>query len=154
MLPTSGRDMAGTYRITRAAYLESLDDFRSFIREHFAAMPGMSPEQLYDLQLAVDEACTNIITHGYAEMDPGSIILDLDVGADVVTVSLTDFGHSFEPESTPMPDVSSSAEEREAGGFGLFFIRQSVDRMDYRVTEDGNTMVLIKYVSIPAGGSA
>ncbi len=154
MPSTSGVPMAETFRMTRAAYLESLDDFRSFISEHCAARAGINAAFLYDIQLAVDEACTNIITHGYADMDPGSIILDLEVAPDKVTVSLTDFGHSFEPDSTPVPDISASAEEREAAGFGLFFIRQSMDRMDYRVTEDGNTMVLTKYIPNIIGGSA
>jgi serine/threonine-protein kinase RsbW len=145
--------MSDSHRITRAAYLESLDDFRGFLRQHCAGLPGVTAEALYDLQLAVDEACTNIITHGYAGMDPGSIILDLDLAPGSVTVSLTDFGHSFEPDSAPMPDASAPVEEREAGGFGLFFIRQSVDHMNYRVTEDGNTMVLIKDLPLPTGGN-
>ena len=145
--------MGETFRMTRAAYLESLGDFREFLRQHCAALPGVSPDLLYDMQLAVDEACTNIITHGYAGMDPGSIILDLELEPARITVSLTDFGHSFEPDSAPVPDVNASTEERELGGFGMFFIRQSVDRMDYRVTEDGNTMILTKYLAVPPGGN-
>jgi serine/threonine-protein kinase RsbW len=138
--------MASTYRITRAAYLESLRDFREFIKEHCAGVPGVTDEILYDVQLAVDEACTNIITHGYADMDPGSVILDLELASDKLILSLTDFGHSFEPGSTPVPDVDASIEERELGGFGLFFINQSMNEVDYRVTEDGNTMILTKYL--------
>jgi serine/threonine-protein kinase RsbW len=144
--------MAFTHRITRAAYLESLNDFREFIKEHCAGLPGMNNEILYDVQLAVDEACTNIISHGYAGLDPGSIILDLDVDTDKLTVSLTDFGHSFEPSSTPLPNVDAPIEERELGGLGLFFIQQSMDEMDYQATEDGNKMILIKYLSKPDGG--
>lgn len=139
--------MADTHRITRAAYLEALNEFREFIKEHCAGYPGVNRQILYDIQLAVDEACTNIITHGYANMDPGSIILDLEMEPDKLTIYLTDFGHSFEPDSAPIPDVQAPIEERELGGFGLFFIQQSVDEMDYRVTEDGNTMILTKYLS-------
>ena len=139
--------MAETYRITRAAYLESLNDLREFLKEHCAGHPDVTDEVLYDLQLAVDEACTNIITHGYAGMDPGSIILDLEMGPEKLILSLTDFGHAFEPDNTPVPNVEAPIEEREMGGFGLFFIQQSVDQMHYRVTEDGNTMTLIKYLS-------
>ena len=138
--------MTSTHRSTRAAYLESLKDFREFIKEHCKGVPGVSDEILYDVQLAVDEACTNIITHGYADMDPGSVILDLELDPDKLTVSLTDFGHSFEPGNTPVPDVDASIEERELGGFGLFFINQSMNEMAYRVTEDGNTMILTKYL--------
>ena len=138
--------MASTHRITRGAYLESLKDFREFIKEHCRGVPEVTDEVLYDVQLAVDEACTNIITHGYAEMDPGSVILDLEFEPDKLTLTLTDFGHSFEPGKAPVPDVAASIEERELGGFGLFFINQSMDQVDYRVTEDGNSMILIKYL--------
>lgn len=144
--------MAATHRLTRAAYLESLSDFRNFIKQHCAGVAGVDEETIYDLQLAVDEACTNIISHGYADLDPGSIILDLDVDPDKLTLTLTDFGHSFEPSSAPAPDVDAPIEERELGGFGLFFIQQSVDQMDYQATEDGNKMILTKYLSKPAGG--
>ena len=140
--------MTETYRLTRAAYLQSLNDFRGFIREHCGQLPGMNADMLYDIQLAVDEACTNVIKHGYAGMDPGSIILDLELQPGSVRVSITDFGHSFEPDSTPVPDINAGLDEREPGGFGLFFIRQSVDQMDYRVTEDGNTMILLKQLSV------
>ena len=144
--------MSSTHRITRAAYLESLNDFREFLRGHCAGLPGISEEILYDVQLAVDEACTNIISHGYAGLDPGSIILDLDVDPDKLTITLTDFGHAFEPSSVPIPDVDAPIEERELGGFGLFFIQQSVDGMDYQITEDGNKMRLIKYLTRSRGG--
>jgi serine/threonine-protein kinase RsbW len=145
--------MAHSFRITRAAYSQSLDDFRAFIRERCANLPGVNADILYDLQLAVDEACTNIITHGYVDMDPGSIILDLEIEPDKITLALTDFGHSFEPDNAPVPDIEAGLAERNSGGFGIFFIRQSVDRLEYRVTEDGNTMTLTKYLGRPAGGN-
>jgi serine/threonine-protein kinase RsbW len=145
--------MATTHRITRAAYLESLHDFREFIKGHCSGIPGVTHEFLYDIQLAVDEACTNIISHGYAGMDPGSIILDLDIDPNRIVVTLTDFGHSFEPSSAQVPDVNAPIEERELGGFGLFFIQQSMDEMHYQVTEDGNKMLLTKYLRKPDGGS-
>jgi serine/threonine-protein kinase RsbW len=138
--------MTTTHRITRAAYLESLSDFREFLKEHCASLPGVTDAILYDVQLAVDEACTNIISHGYADLDPGSIILDLEIDPDKLTVSLTDFGHSFEPGTAPIPDVDAPIEERELGGFGLFLIQQSMDDMNYQVTEDGNKMILTKYL--------
>ena len=145
--------MASTHRLTRAAYLQSLQDFRNFIKEHCTRVPGMDEEVIYDVQLAVDEACTNIISHGYADIDPGSIILELKIDPDKLTISLTDFGHSFEPHSMPIPDFDAPIEERELEGFGLFFIQQSVDKIDYQVTEDGNKMIMTKYLSKPVGGN-
>jgi serine/threonine-protein kinase RsbW len=145
--------MTSTHRITRAAYLESLNEFRSFIKEHCIDIPDMTDEILYDIQLAVDEACTNIISHGYAGLDPGSIIMDLEIESDKIVVTLTDFGRSFEPSSAPVPDVNAPLEERELGGYGLFLIQQSMDDMHYQVTEDGNKMILTKYLRKPVGGA-
>jgi serine/threonine-protein kinase RsbW len=145
--------MTSTFRLTRAAYLESLRDFREFIREHCVDVPGVNNEILYAVQLAVDEACMNIITHGYQDLNPGSIILDLELDTDRVTVSLTDFGHSFEPGNAPTPDIHAPLEERELGGYGLFLIQQSMDEMEYQVTEDGNKMTLTKYLNKPVAGN-
>ena len=144
--------MASTHRITRAAHLEALNDFREFIVEHCAGNAGVTEEILYDIQLAVDEACTNIIMHGYAGMDPGSVILDLAIDTDKIIISLTDFGHAFEPDNARIPNVDAPIEEREVGGFGLFFIRQSVDDVKYHTSEDGNTMTLTKNLAQPSGG--
>jgi serine/threonine-protein kinase RsbW len=85
-------------------------------------------------------------------LNPGSIILDLEIDSDKLTVSLTDFGHSFEPGSAPIPNIHAPLEERELGGYGLFLIQQSMDEMDYQVTEDGNKMILTKYLTRPVGG--
>lgn len=145
--------MTTTHRLTRAAQLEALQDFRDFIQEHCAVLPGADDGLIYDVQLAVDEACTNIISHGYAGLEPGSIILDLEAESDRLILTLTDFGHSFEPGSAPVPDVDAPIEERELGGFGLFFIQQTMDDLEYHVTEDGNKMILTKYFNQPDGGT-
>ena len=138
--------MTSTNRITRGAYLEALEEFRNFLKQRCLQHPGVTDEILYDVQLAVDEACTNIVTHGYAGMDPGSIILDLELAPDKLVITITDFGHSFEPDSVPTPEVDASIEERELGGFGLYFIYQSMDDVQYKITEDGNVMQLTKYI--------
>lgn len=135
--------MAAHYRLTHAAELETLDKFRKFIaglcQEH-----GIDEETSFDLQLATDEACTNIIQYGYEGLDPGSLILELEIGQDEITVLITDFGNPFEPSSVPKPDLEAPLEERSLGGFGLFFIYSTMDSVDYQASEAGNTLILKK----------
>jgi serine/threonine-protein kinase RsbW len=131
-------------QITRAAELESLSVFRDFIKSACQENVEIDEQTCYDLQLAVDEACTNVITHGYEGMNPGSIILALEIGRNQVVVNLTDFGHPFEPSGAPIPDVEAGLEDRPMGGFGLFFIYQTMDEVQYRTTEDGNCLIFIK----------
>jgi serine/threonine-protein kinase RsbW len=139
--------LISTHQITRAAELQSLPMFRDFIKDACKGRAGIDDQTCYDLELAVDEACTNIITHGYAGMNPGSIILALELGRSQVVVNLTDFGHPFEPSRAPMPDVEAGLEDRPIGGFGLFFIYQTMDEIHYQITEDGNCLTFIKQLS-------
>ena len=137
--------MTQRFQMTRAAELESLSVFREFISDccaKFKVPNGI----VFDLKLAVDEACTNIIEHGYKGMDPGSIILSFRITPDRILVQITDFGHIFEPAETPKPDVEAALEDRELGGMGLYLIYQTMDNIDYQSSEDGNTLTFTKYI--------
>lgn len=135
--------MSQRFQITRAAELESLQLFRNFIAE-CCARYNIPSDTVLELKLAVDEACTNIIEHGYKGMDPGSIILSFRIEPGRILVQITDFGHCFEPVSGPKPDVEAALEDRELGGLGLYLIYQTMDNIDYQSSEDGNTLTFTK----------
>lgn len=137
--------MTETHRqITLPAELESLPFFREHIKAACQGAAGLDDQAIYDVLLAVDEICTNIITHGYAGMDPGSIILNVEFAPQALVVTISDFGHAFEPVEPPAPDANASIEEREIGGLGLFFVFSSVDDIQYESSPVGNTTRLIK----------
>ena len=137
--------MSQRFQITRAAELESLQVFRGFITE-CCARYSIPNDVVLDLKLAVDEACTNIIEHGYKGMDPGSIILSFRIEPDRILVQITDFGHIFEPVETPKPDVEAALEDRGLGGLGLYLIYQTMDNINYQSSEDGNTLTFTKLI--------
>jgi serine/threonine-protein kinase RsbW len=135
-----------THQIARAAERESLADFRELIESACKRHPAVDDVIRYDLKLAVDEACTNIIAHGYTGMNPGSIILTLELDQRQVVMTITDFGHAFEPGEALMPDVAAGLEDRPTGGFGLFLIYQTMDEVRYEADEDGNRLTLVKWL--------
>jgi serine/threonine-protein kinase RsbW len=137
--------MSQRFQITHAAELESLQKFRDFITS-CCAQYDIHNDTVLDLKLAVDEACTNIIEHGYKGMDPGSIILSFRIEPDRILVQITDFGHVFEPEAAPKPDVEAALEDRELGGLGLYLIYQTMDNIDYHSSEEGNTLTFTKFI--------
>ena len=140
--------MIRQFKITRAAELPTLAIFRDFIEK--ACRPVSVPDDLvFQLKLAVDEACANVIEHGYKGMDPGSIILALKFEADRIVVTITDFGHPFEPSEPPRPDLTAGLEDRPTGGLGLYFIYQTMDEIDYQSDELGNRLIFVK--QLPAG---
>ena len=139
-----GGQVKSRHQITRAAELESLAQFRAFIDDVCALQPGIDQDACYELKLAVDEACTNIIVHGYEGMNPGSIILALILEPERMVARITDFGHPFEPYEPPQPSIEARLDEGVAGGFGLFFIYQTMDEIGYRTAEDGNHLEFVK----------
>ena len=139
--------MGEKLQITLAAELASLLAFRSFIGEA-CQEAKIDDETCYDIKLAVDEACTNIIEHGYADMEPGSIVLSLQYGVRQIVVRLTDFGRPFEPSEPPTPDVEAAFESGTLGGFGLYFMYRSMDNISYDSTGGYNTLTMIKLLDI------
>jgi serine/threonine-protein kinase RsbW len=129
---------------TVPARLENLARIRSFV-EDTCRRAGLPASACFDLKLAVDEACTNIIAHGYANQVNGSIDLAVDGEAEEVRVTIVDHGRRFDPAAVPPPDLVSGWAERPLGGLGWHLIRQSVDEVDYGPNPGGgNRLALVK----------
>lgn len=129
--------------LTRAAELDALPVFREFIARTCTRL-GVSDEISFELQLACDEAATNVIRHGYQGMNPGSIMLELRPQAKKIIMVLSDFGHPFEPVETEAPDVDALLNDQPTTGFGLFFIYRTMDDVSYYTDEQGNHLVLTR----------
>lgn len=126
-------------------------DQLSRIREHAiksATALGVLPSAFDDVRLAVDEAVTNIITHGYN--GPGDIELDLTAEGSDLIVRLRDQAPAFDPASAPPIDLSPPGERENPGGFGLFLMRSVMDDIPYKVTTTGNELTMTKFNVIDA----
>jgi serine/threonine-protein kinase RsbW len=98
----------------------------SAIREFVAqASRDLDADELAiaDLELAVDEICSNVIKHGYSGQG-GRIEITVEPVAGGVQVTVRDWGKSFDPQAVPVPDIDAPLEERPLGGLGLFLVRQ------------------------------
>jgi serine/threonine-protein kinase RsbW len=129
---------------SKSAEFQSLGLFRDFIEAICKAHPHVDDQTLYDLKLATDEACTNIITYGYVGMNPGTITLGCEVDSESVRVEITDFGQPRRLSEPLRPDIEASLENGVVGGFGLYFIYQTMDEVVYKTAESRNRLVLIK----------
>jgi serine/threonine-protein kinase RsbW len=134
--------MGGKLQIALPAETDSLGPIRRFI-EDACSQAGLDDDTSYDIKLAVDEACMNIVEHGYAGMDPGTIVISLQYGTQKLVVRITDFGHPFEPSEPPQPDPKAML-SGESEGIGIYFIYRSVDSVSYEAAESGNTLTLVK----------
>ena len=133
--------------IEREARGENLQAFRDFIEEA-CRRAAVGPPAVFDLKLAVDEACSNIIEHGYPGDAPGPIGISFEAGDGQVVVAIADRGRPFDPKSVRAPDLDSRWEDRRTGGLGWHLIRSSVDRVTYESDlERGNRLTLVKKIA-------
>lgn len=135
--------MRDIFILTRAAELDALPRFREFISTACVRL-GVSTDVAFELQLACDEAATNVIKHGYAGMNPGSLMVELRPQPQKIALILSDFGHPFEPVETDAPDVNALLGDGPTPGFGLYFIYRTMNDVSYYTDEQGNHLVLTK----------
>ena len=112
------------------ARYDSLDAIRDFVGQA-AEVCCMDKKSVYAVQMATDEACTNIIEHAYAGESDNTIECTCRVTGSEITVILSDCGLTFNPNEIPSPELTGDLEERSAGGLGLFFMHQLMDDVHF-----------------------
>lgn len=128
------------------ATLESLDTVNKFI-VRATSQVGLDDHAAWQVQLAVDEAVTNVIQHAYDDDSRGTVELGWQLEGDTLEVRLHDHGRRFDPSSVPAPDITASLDEREPGGLGLFLMSKLMDgvRFEYDAVR-GNTLIMVKQI--------
>lgn len=109
-----------------------------------AEAAGLSDRDSAHCQLAVDEACTNIIEHGYRGEGRGDIRLRCDIEPNALTITIRDAAKYFDPDSVPHPNLRAPLDEIRIGGLGLYFMRNVMDAVEFSYEEGGNKLVLVK----------
>lgn len=126
------------------AQFENLDPIRDFVGE-VARQAGMDDREIYNVQLAVDEACSNIIEYAYEGISDGQIEISVFATREALTMILNDQGKPFDPDEVAEPDVEAALEDRPIGGLGLFFMRKLMDEVRFQWSpEKGNTLTMVK----------
>jgi serine/threonine-protein kinase RsbW len=121
------------------ADLGELAAVRRFVRD--AAGAADAPiDCLDDLVQAVDEAATNVITHGYRGA-AGFIDVGVELAGDRFVVTLEDEAPEFDPTAVPEPDLSVPPLARKPGGMGVHLIRESTDLFSHRPRPGGGNIL-------------
>jgi serine/threonine-protein kinase RsbW len=123
---------------------ESLPRVGEFVGKA-AISAGLNDKAVYAVQLAVDEACSNIIDHAYGGEDQGDMVCSVIVAEDGLTVILRDRGRPFNPQMVPDPQVNLPLEKIKPRGVGMYLMRKMVDEVRYEYSpEGGNILTLVK----------
>lgn len=127
-----------------SADFSNLDHIREFVAQA-ARDAGLDDKEAYAVQLAVDEAASNIIEHAYRDMPGGQIEITCSQRLDGLAVILRDHGRSFDPKQVRKPNLGAKLSRRSIGGLGLYMIHKLMDDVHYEATVGaGNVLTLFK----------
>ncbi|MCL4803109.1 MAG: ATP-binding protein [Anaerolineae bacterium] len=127
-----------------SATVRDLNDIREFL-DYAVVTLGGDEDIAGDLVLAVNEAVTNTLLHGYGEATPGPVVVGVEADGGDLRVRLIDDAPRFDPTSVPPPDINRPLEERPLGGLGVHMMRQLTDELVYHLTDEGrNELLFIK----------
>jgi anti-sigma regulatory factor (Ser/Thr protein kinase) len=128
-------------------HMAELPQVLDFVEES-AEEAGVDPDARFDLQLAVEEACTNVIEHAYGGQG-GAFELCFETNESDVIITIQDHGQSFDPGQVPQPDLKLPLDQRAIGGLGLHLMQQLMDEVEFTFAQGRNTLVMVKRSVIP-----
>jgi serine/threonine-protein kinase RsbW len=130
--------------MTFPAQFDFLDEIREFVAQ-VANEGGFTEKEIYSLQLAADEAASNIIEHAYEGISDADIDITCNMRGDTLTITMHDRGRSFDPSKVKQPNLKADLSERQIGGLGLYLMRKLMDEVRYESNpKTGNLLTMTK----------
>ena len=132
--------------ITLAATIENIETVTAFMDERLEAI-GCPMKANMQIDVAIDEVFTNIASYAYPDgTGQATVQFAFDESSRTVRITFLDSGIPFDPLQKPDPDITLPAEERQIGGLGIYMVKKSMDRMEYRYENGMNILSLIKKI--------
>ncbi len=143
-------ETASNIRFTFPSHTSQLELIRRITKRVASSSPHLTEDDLEDIGLAIDEACTNVITHSYKGDTKGIIQVEINLSLHNITITLTDKGEEgqiFNPEILSPPDKEEYFKRLTKGGLGVYLIRKIMDEVKYTVSPGiSNCLTMVKYI--------
>lgn len=116
-------------------------EVRQYVRD-FARARGFSDDEIFDIELALNEAIANVIEHAYRGDENGKVDIKvvLDRVKEQLEIKIRDYGRKTDPEKFKSRDLTDLRE----GGLGLFLMRNLMDEVIYNSSLKDGTEVLLR----------
>lgn len=115
-----------------------------------AEISGFSVEECTKIQLAVEEACMNVINNSFLLEEDAEYDIHFLKNLNSIEIHIHDMGLPYDPEIAPLYDPSADLLKQDLSGLGSFLISKTMD--EYRFNNlgiKGKEVVLIKYFNTP-----
>jgi len=134
-------------KITVTSAPETLHLVRCFINQA-ACQAGFDDAETWKLMLAVDEACTNVIFHGYNRNPEKYFDITVEFKENRFVVHIDDVGKGYDLRNHPTPSMKDYISKPKPGGLGIKIIKNLVDEIDYQQTPNRNKLTLTKHLPL------
>jgi len=139
------------YKLKVLSDSSNLELVRKFIYD-VALKSGLSSEDATKIELAVDEACSNVVRHAYDETVKNDLGIEVLVREDKFVVKVIDSGKGFNPDIFATPDMEEYLAHYKIGGLGIHIIKSLIDKVDFRVKPGiKNEVILTKFIQDKGG---
>jgi serine/threonine-protein kinase RsbW len=136
-------------RKTIPSTTEHLKEVREFV-SRAAAEVGFLEEDVNNIVLAVDEACTNVIRHAYHYAPDKEITIEVLPQRTMLVVRVLDEGQPFDPSAIRSPDLEEHLRQYRKGGLGMHMMKTFMDKVEYQFNPGKkNEVRLTKYLTQP-----
>ena len=97
------------------------------------------------LNLALEEAVSNVIMYAYPKGSDGLVDIEAIIRKGELEFIISDNGTPFDPTAAPEADITLDVEDRPVGGLGIFLVKNIMDVVKYTRSDDGkNILSMIK----------
>jgi len=138
--------MGQSRRLTVPGQFEQLAQIAEFVTRA-AREAGLTDDDVFHVEMAVDEACSNIIEHAYADCSGDIDLACRSSAPGAFEITIHDLGRSFDPDVVGMPQIEPPADlaDLDEGSLGLYFMRKLMDEVRFEmVAGQGNTLTMTK----------
>ncbi|MBW2656647.1 MAG: ATP-binding protein [Deltaproteobacteria bacterium] len=133
------------YSFELKSSLDELDQLCQNL-ETFGKKFGLSKKLIFEINLALDELFTNIISYGFKDNQEHTIKVTIRPQNDELCLCIEDDGKPFNPIDFETPNVSCSVEECKIGGLGIHIMKKLMDEVCYERCGDKNVLNLKKKI--------
>ncbi|MDI6401325.1 ATP-binding protein [Balneolaceae bacterium ANBcel3] len=131
------------HSLQAGASTNELEQIRNFVSD-IAKQAGFGEEQVHDIRLAVDEACTNIIKHAYQWDKNNTIGVQVSYHDNKLHIAIKDNGKAFDPDHYQVPTPREQLEKKKRSGYGVLLMRTLMDTVEYEKNRTGNILRMTK----------
>ena len=121
-----------TFTLHVPSSTENLALIREFVST-IGVQSGLDASDVAKLELAVDEACANVIEHAYGHDATKEVIVRATFDNEELRIHVEDTGRGFDPGSVQPEELERLVQTRKSGGLGMRLMKSLMDEVHYEI---------------------